>query len=149
MELESPDFVHNTLIPSKYTCDGEDINPTLRIKAVPGDAESLALVVDDPDAPDGTWTHWTLWNIDPDTEVIASATTPAGSIEGTTSFGQPGYGGPCPPSGTHRYFFRLYALDSELDLDSKATVEELLEAIEGKVLAQCELIGLYSRDSEE
>lgn len=148
MELTSPDFEHNTLIPSQFTCDGEDINPTLEILGVPGSTEDLVLIMDDPDAPNGTWTHWILWNIDPDADKIVSGTAPVGSVEGMTSFGTSGYGGPCPPSGTHRYFFKLYALDEKLDLDSKASVEELREAMEGKILAESELIGLYSRDAE-
>lgn len=148
MEITSPDFENNTLIPSTYTCDGEDINPTLEIRGVPAEAESLVLIVDDPDAPNGTWTHWTLWNIDPATDTIASGTTPMAAVEGETSFGQPGYGGPCPPSGTHRYYFKLFALDSELELDKRATVEELMEAMHDKVVAESELVGLYSKEDD-
>lgn len=148
MELTSPDFEHNTLIPSRFTCDGEDINPTLEIRGVPGSAETLALIVDDPDAPSGTWTHWTLWNIDPMEEKIPSGKTPSESTEGVTSFGHSGYGGPCPPSGTHRYFFKLYALDAKLDLDSRASVEELWGTMQGKILEEATLVGLYSRIGE-
>lgn len=146
MELRSPDFDNNTLIPSKYTCDGEDISPELEISSIPGDAESLALVVDDPDAPHGTWTHWTIWNIDPDTDRIPAGSLPMGAVEGVTSFGSTGYGGPCPPSGTHRYFFKLYALGSKLELTSRASVEEFMNEAQDKIVGECELIGLYSRN---
>jgi Raf kinase inhibitor-like YbhB/YbcL family protein len=144
MDLTSPDFENNTLIPSKFTCDGEDINPSLEIAGVPGDAESLVLIMDDPDAPEGTWTHWTVWNIDPDTRLIGSGVVPVGAIEGMTSFGSSGYGGPCPPSGTHRYLFKLYALNSVLDIGNKASVEELEEGMKGKTIAEAQLIGLYT-----
>jgi Raf kinase inhibitor-like YbhB/YbcL family protein len=148
MEISSPDFENNALIPSRYTCDGEDINPTLDIAGVPVEAESLVLIMDDPDAPNGTRTHWTVWNIDPTTERIISGSLPVGSIEGTTSFGKPGYGGPCPPSGTHRYFFKLYALSKKLDLKPITKIEELEEAVNGLEVEKCEIVGLYSRGGD-
>jgi hypothetical protein len=145
MIITSPSFQHNDSIPPKYTCDGENVNPLLEIKNVPSGAKSLALIVDDPDAPMGTWVHWTIWNINPDTTQIPEGSVPTGVTEGQTSFGKPGYGGPCPPSGTHRYFFKLYALDMILALSPQADKAELLEAMEGHILDKAELIGLYSR----
>jgi len=146
MKIESPQFSQNGRIPSKYTCDGEDINPPLKISDVPKSAKSLVLIVDDPDAPMGTWVHWTVWNISPETREIQENSVPEGAVEGITSFGKKGYGGPCPPSGTHRYFFKLYALDTLLNLDSSAEVKDIEQAIEGHILEKAELIGLYQRD---
>jgi hypothetical protein len=148
MELKSPDFENNGLIPSRFTCDGENVNPTLDISGVPSDAQSLVLVMDDPDAPHGTWVHWLVWNIDPNTERIVSGSIPADAIEGMTDFGRPGYGGPCPPSGTHRYFFKLYALDTKLDLASTANSKELLESLRDHIIATAELIGLYAKEDK-
>lgn len=146
MKIESAAFGHNQAIPSKYTCDGQNVNPPLTFSDVPSDAKSLVLINDDPDAPAGTWVHWTVWNISSQTTEIAEDSVPQGSVEGVTSFGKPGYGGPCPPSGTHRYFFKLYALDTTLDLDQSATKQDLEKAMEGHILAEASLIGLYSRD---
>lgn len=148
MELTSPDFENNELIPSRYTCDGEDINPELEISNVPPETKSLALIIDDPDAPDGTWIHWTVWNIDPETERIPAGSAPLDAIEGMTSFSRTGYGGPCPPSGTHRYYFKLYALDTKLDLNSSAQVGDLEAVIEEHLIDRCELIGLYTREPD-
>lgn len=145
MKLTSSAFLHNSEIPSKYTCDGENINPPLGISGVPEGAKSVALISDDPDAPAGTWVHWTLWNISTATAEIPENSAPEGAIEGKTSFGKLGYGGPCPPSGTHRYFFKLYALDTIVNLDSSASKEDVLSAIEGHILDQAELIGTYRR----
>lgn len=145
MELSSPAFIHNATLSSKYTCDGENRSPPLQISGVPSGAKSLALIHDDPDAPMGTWVHWLLWNIDPKTRDIPEGSVPPGAIEGTTSFRKTGYGGPCPPSGTHRYFFKLYALDALLDLPPSANKAKLEKALKGHTLAQAELIGLYSR----
>src|SRR3989344_873103 len=116
MNLSSPAFEHHQPIPAKYTCDGENINPLLQFSDIPDSTKSLVLIMDDPDAPAGLWVHWTIWNIDPGTAEIAENSVPPGSIEGVTSFGKPGYGGPCPPSGTHRYFFKFFALDTKLDI---------------------------------
>ncbi|MDP3726680.1 MAG: YbhB/YbcL family Raf kinase inhibitor-like protein [bacterium] len=145
MKIESSAFKHNTLIPQKYTCDGENINPALMFLNIPKGTKSLALIMDDPDAPVGLWVHWVLWNISPDTKEIEENYTPKDAIEGMTSFGKEGYGGPCPPNGEHRYFFKLYALDSELVLPTTADKETLEEAMVGRVLEKAELIGLYSR----
>ena len=141
MNLYSLAFGNNGFIPAKYTCDGENINPPLSISDVSQKARSLVLIMDDPDAPSGTWVHWTVWNIDPKTIEIV----PQNAIEGTTSFGKPGYGGPCPPSGTHRYFFKLYALDNTLQLSASSTKEDLEKAMEGHIIGQTDLVGLYKR----
>lgn len=145
MKLSSPAFKQNELIPAKYTCDGDDVNPPLLFEKVPSEAKSFALIVDDPDAPRGTWVHWVLWNIDPKTVEIKENTVPAGSQQGVNDFKTQSYGGPCPPSGTHRYFFKLYALDITLNLNPKTTKHILESAIKGRVIAQAELIGLYKR----
>jgi Raf kinase inhibitor-like YbhB/YbcL family protein len=145
MEISSPAFKNNGLMPEKYTCDGANINPPLIIGSVPADAKSLVLIMDDPDAPMGTWVHWTVWNINPQTAEIAEDSSPEGASQGITSFGSSGYGGPCPPSGTHRYYFRIYALNTELELPVKSTRQELDNALNGNILDQAELIGLYSR----
>jgi len=145
MEIKSSAFTHNQKIPSKYTCDGDNINPPLTFSNVPKEAKSLVLIVDDPDAPAGTWVHWLLWNLKPDTSGINENTVPAGSVSGTTSFGNFKYGGPCPPSGTHRYFFKLYALDATLSLEPRAAKQDLEQAMKNHILTQAELIGLYNR----
>jgi Raf kinase inhibitor-like YbhB/YbcL family protein len=145
MKLTSDTFEHNAPIPPRYTCDGENIHPPLSIRGVPQEAKTLVLIVDDPDAPMGTWLHWTLWNIPAATVTIHEGEVPSGAFEGITSFGKPGYGGPCPPSGTHRYFFKLYALDASLSLESGAPLSELIKAMQGHILAKTELIGLYRR----
>ncbi len=145
MKISSSAFKNNEFIPSKYTCDGENINPPLSISGAPKNTKSLALIVDDPDAPHGTWIHWTIWNIDPKIGEICANSTPPNATEGITSFGKPGYGSPCPPSGTHRYFFKIYALDTKIDLLASSKVNELEKAIEGHILDNAEIIGLYSR----
>lgn len=145
MQIFSPAFLNNQNIPGKYTCDGEGVNPPLEFKDVPSDAKSLVLIVDDPDASSGTWVHWTLWNIDPATTLIAENSLPPKVIAGQTSSGQNLYGGPCPPSGTHRYFFKLYALDSKLSISSFSLKEDLEKAMQGHIISQAELVGLYSR----
>lgn len=145
MKLTSPEFVQNNPIPGKYSCDGDDVNPPLAIEGVPKEAQSLALVMDDPDAPAGVWVHWVMWNIDPAATRIASGGTPPGAQEGMNSWKRKGYGGPCPPSGTHRYYFRLYALKEKLNLSQSATRKDLDHAMQGKILAQCELMGVYSK----
>ena len=146
MKISSPNFSNNEFIPFEFTCEGKDVNPELYIEDVPKEAKSLVLIVDDPDAPMGTWTHWTLWNISPDTKVIKSGEMPVGAVEGQTDFGRPGWGGPCPPKGNpHRYFFKLFALDTLLDLEYGASRKDLEKAMEGHILDKTELIGLYQR----
>lgn len=146
MKLTSSTFTNNQMIPSKYTCDGANINPPLSISDIPANAKSLALIMDDPDSPMGTWIHWTVWNIAPDTKEIGEKTVPAGAVEGKTSFGKPGYGGPCPPSGTHHYYFKLYALDIPLPVFVKApTKSDIENTITSHIINEAELVGLYSR----
>lgn len=148
MQITSPDFSPNGLIPDRYSCNGEDINPPLAILGVPDNAQSLVLIVDDPDAPDPAapkvvWEHWVMWNIPPEMESIPAAYVPAEAVQGTNSWGRTDYGGPCPPIGTHRYFFKLYALDTTLALGTSSIKADVETAMQGHVLAQAELIGLY------
>ena len=145
MRLTSPAFKNNQLIPKKYTCDGENINPPLQISGIPAGTKSLVLIVDDPDAPMGTWVHWVVWNISPDTTLIEENSVPQGSIQGVNDFGKNTYGGPCPPRGTHRYYFKLYALNTKLPLNPSATKKDVEKAMEGAILEKAELVGLYKR----
>ncbi len=173
MLLTSPSFKNNGPIPQKFTCDGfdkltaggGDINPALEVANVPPEAKSLALIMDDPDAlaspkpseggPSGTFTHWTVWNINPQITFIKEESTPPGSVEGNTGFGKIGYGGPCPPaspkpseggpSGTHHYHFKLFALDSMLNLPEGAKLADLEKEIQKHLIAETELVGTYQR----
>lgn len=145
MKITSPAFSNNETFPAKYGCSGEGVNPPLEISDVPAGAVSLVLISDDPDAPSGDFVHWLVWNIDPATTQIAENSVPVGAIQGSTSMGEPGYVAPCPPSGTHHYHFKIYALDTKLDLPTSANKAKVLSAMEGHVLAQGEIIGLYSR----
>lgn len=135
-------FSHKGHLPSEYTCDGKDINPPLEVENIPEGTKSLALIMEDPDAPRGTFDHWLVWNISPN-EAIAENTNPG--ISGTNDFGKTGYGGPCPPSGVHRYFFKVYALDTKLELLAGADKKTLLEAMNGHILSEGEMMGLYQR----
>jgi len=149
-ELTSTAFASGELIPRKYTCDGEDISPPLQWNNPPRDTQSFALIADDPDAPRGTWVHWVLYNLPAETRALPEAVSPDaelpdGSRHGKNSWRRLGYGGPCPPSGTHRYFFKLYALDTMLNLAAGANKKQLLRAMEGHILAQAEVMGLYTR----
>ncbi len=146
-QLTSPAFAEGELIPSKYTCDGEDISPPLHIKNAPLPAQSLVLIVDDPDASGGDWVHWLVWNIPPRTQEVPEGSVPPGAAEGVTSFGRVGWGGPCPPAGIHRYHFKLYAVARALVLPPQAGKAELVRALEGHILAQAQLVGLYVRKS--
>ena len=145
MRLSSPAFQDGSLIPDKYTCEGQDISPPLIWSDIPHETGSLALIVDDPDAPLGTWDHWVVFNLPSDlTELTEAATIPG--VQGLNDFKTNQYGGPCPPSGSqHRYFFRLYALDSTLDLDSSATKKDLIQAMDGHILDQAVIMGTFSR----
>jgi Raf kinase inhibitor-like YbhB/YbcL family protein len=145
LKIVSPAFGMNGLIPSRYTCDGKDVNPPLLIGNVPSGTQSLALIVDDPDAPRGTWVHWVVWNIDPRTSEIAENTLPPDALQGMNDFHRHAYGGPCPPTGTHRYFFKLYALDTKIKLGTGAIKAALEAAIQGHVLGKAELVGRYAR----
>ncbi len=145
LQITSPAFQNNGNIPRLYTCDGKDINPPLMIAGVPQEAKSLALICDDPDAPVGIWVHWVLWHIDSSVKEIKENTVPTGAVEGMNDFRKHAYGGPCPPSGTHRYFFKVYALDTMLDISPNSTKADLEKAMKGHILAEGQLIGLYKR----
>jgi len=143
LDVRSRAFSSQAAIPADYTCDGRNVNPPLAISGIPKEAKSLALIVDDPDAAPDAWLHWLVWNI-PVTKNIDENVIPG--EEGMNDFGRVNYGGPCPPSGTHRYFFRVYALDAWLDLDAGATRRQLEEAMEGHRIAYGELVGVYQRN---
>lgn len=146
LTLTSTAFAQGQSIPAKYTCDGQDISPPLHWSDAPAGAQSLALIMDDPDAPAGVWVHWVLFNLPASLhDLPEKAALPGGSLEGKNSWGRVGYGGPCPPRGSHRYFFKLYTLDTKLNLSRGASKEQLLAAMEGHILAQAELMGTYSR----
>ena len=145
MKLSSEAFENEGIIPSEYTCDGADISPQLSISDVPNSAKSLALIMDDPDAPMGTFVHWVVWNISPEKSTIDKGEK-LQEPQGITSFGNSEYGGPCPPSGTHRYFFKLYALDSILDIAGDSNKQALEKAMEDHIIEQTSLMGKYSRD---
>lgn len=142
MKINSPDFKNNELIPKKFTCDGEDVSPGLVIESIPQQAKSLALVVDDPDAPMGTWVHWVVYDM-PLSSRIEQNSIPG--KQGINDFGRRNYGGPCPPSGTHRYFFKVYALDAMLNLKEGLSKKELECFLQGHILEKAELVGLYKR----
>lgn len=144
MKITSPAFGNNKSIPSKYTCNGKNVNPPLVFSDVAENTKSLALIVDDPDAASGTWVHWVIFNIHREVRGIQEDSMPEGT-QGITNFGKPGYGGPCPPSGTHRYFFKLYALDAMLSLTEKADKKTVEGAMQDHILASAEIIGLYSK----
>jgi len=133
------------MIPKKYTCDGENINPPLEFLDVSKNAQSLVLIMDDPDAPSGTFTHWTVWNIDPKLGGIEEKNLPQDVVEGENDFGKVGYSGPCPPSAIHRYFFKLFALDTKLSLPESSKKSNLENALNGHIIDKTELVGLYSR----
>jgi Raf kinase inhibitor-like YbhB/YbcL family protein len=154
MQLSSPAFSARGAIPRLYTCDGDDISPPLGWRGLPPDTKSLALIVDDPDAPDPkapkrTWVHWLLYNLPVGTdrleENVGDTGLPAGTLSGLNDWGRPGYGGPCPPIGRHRYFFKLYALDIQLPDLGQPRKGELLQAMQDHILANAELVGTYQR----
>jgi len=144
MTIRSPAFQQGGDIPAKFTCDGGDTSPPLQISGITPEAKSLVLIADDPDAPSGLFTHWLVWNIPPQTNSIAEGSAPKG-MHGTNDFGKSGYGAPCPPSGVHRYYFKLFALDRELALPAGAKRSQLEAAMKGHVIAQGELMGHYAR----
>lgn len=143
LTLTSPAFAEGESIPIRYTCDGAEVPPPLTWKDVPAGVASYALIMDDPDAPGRTWVHWVLYNIPPGVRELPDGEQTTVGDQGENSWGDTGYGGPCPPSGEHRYFFKLYALDSEVALEPGAEKETLLRAVEGHVLAQGQLMGRY------
>ena len=148
LQVTSPSFVHEGAIPLEFTCDGADVSPALSWTAGPEGTASYALIMDDPDAPRGTWVHWVVWNIPQPSLVDAIPAQEAlddGTMQGMNSWPKRGYGGPCPPSGTHRYYFKVYALDATLDLPASTNKDALLKAMKGHILAQGELMGTYKR----
>jgi Raf kinase inhibitor-like YbhB/YbcL family protein len=147
MIIASEVFKNGEYIPAKYTCDGLDINPPLRFAEIPAGTISLALIVDDPDSPSGDWVHWLVWNIPADTQKIDEGVLPSGAGQGTTDFNAAAYGGPCPHSGTHHYQFKLYALNTTLSLPSSAKKSDLLAVMQGHIIAEAQLTGMYSRSN--
>lgn len=150
IKITSSAFQENQMIPEKYTCEGEDISPQLKWDSMPDGTKSIAVICDDPDAPMGTWVHWVVYNIPPDIRELPEnfpddETLPDGTRQGITDFGKTGYGGPCPPSGTHRYYFKIYALDINIDAVSILDKKTLLQEMQGHILAQGQLIGRYKR----
>ncbi len=150
MELTSNAFANGESVPARHSCDGEDISPSLEWSQPPQNTQSFTLICDDPDAPRGTWVHWVVFNLPSETRVLPEGVTsesglPAGSLHGKNNWGDTEYGGPCPPGGTHRYYFKLYALDTTLDLKTGAGKSDVLHAMDGHVLAQAELMGTYER----
>jgi Raf kinase inhibitor-like YbhB/YbcL family protein len=144
ISVTTPAFQAGGDVAAKFTCNGANVNPELKINGVPNEAKSLVLIVDDPDAPRGLFTHWIVWNIDPKTTRVAENSAPTAGVQGINDFGKRNYGGPCPPSGTHRYFFKIFALDTKLELKPGARRAELDAAMRGHILAQGELMGRYS-----
>jgi Raf kinase inhibitor-like YbhB/YbcL family protein len=150
IKIKSPAFVPGGKIPGKYTCDGMDISPPLAWSSGPEGTKTFALICDDPDAPMGIWVHWVLFNLPADIIELRENVPPErelenGAKQGMNDFRKIGYGGPCPPGGTHRYYFKLYALDTEINLEAEATKSELLKAMESHILAEAQLMGKYER----
>src|SRR6266705_4226404 len=145
MKISSSAFKEGGTIPEKFSKNGQNVNPELRIEGAPAEAKSLTLIVDDPDAPVGLYSHWLVWNIDSKTTEIAENSVPKGAVQGTNDYPTLGYGGPQPPSGTHRYYFKIYALDQTLNLRAGAKRKELDKEISGHVIAQGQLMGRYTR----
>lgn len=144
MKITSPAFQNDQLIPAQYTCDGRNVSPPLKISDVHSGTESLALFMDDPDSPTGVWDHWVVFNIPPGVTEIEESSEPGGT-QGKNTFGELGYGGPCPGSGEHRYLFKLYALDAQLDLKEGASKTDIERAMQGHILMQAQLMGRYAR----
>lgn len=145
MNFFSPAFKTSESIPEKYTCKGENISPELVIQDTNPLAKSLAIIVDDPDATNGDWMHLIMWNIDPKTQSIPENSIPKGATVGKNDFGQNNYGGPCPPSGVHRYFFKLYALDSKLELTSFSSKSDLEKAMQGHIIEMKDFFGIFNK----
>jgi len=149
LRITSPGFENNKNIPSKYGCDGDNVNPPLRIEGTPAGTQSLALVFDDQDAPRGTYVHWILWNIHPSAKEIREGSVPEGAVQGMNDFKKNVYGGPCPPTRPHKYVLRVYALDTRLELDPRSTKTDLEKAMEGRILARGQLAGVYKREKKK
>ncbi|MDO8525795.1 MAG: YbhB/YbcL family Raf kinase inhibitor-like protein, partial [Candidatus Omnitrophota bacterium] len=149
--VTSSAFKDGGMIPAKYTCDGDDLSPDIAWSGLPSGAKSVALISDDPDAPRGTWVHWVIYNIPPELKGLNEGVEPDkvldnGALQGMNDSRQTGYGGPCPPAGVHRYFFKVYALDTKLSLGPGATKKDLEGAMRGHILAEGQLMGRYKRD---
>jgi Raf kinase inhibitor-like YbhB/YbcL family protein len=140
LSVKSEAFKNDQKIPMKYTCDGKGVNPPLKINGIPPETKSLAIILEDPDAPSGKFTHWVVWNISPNGEILENSVP---GVQGRNSSGRISFAKPCPPSGTHRYIFKVYALDTELKLDEGASRRELEQAMQDRVIAKGELTGLY------
>ena len=145
LDITGPAFRDGEKIPKKYTCQGDNINPEINIKGIPAGTKSIVIIMDDPDAPVGTFDHWISWNINPAQSTITENSEPG--IKGKNGFGNLGYGGPCPPSGTHRYFFRIYALDSELDLPEGSNRKDLELSMQEHIIAQGHTMGTYQKNN--
>ena len=150
MEIISSSFDEGTMIPKKYTCDAIDISPPLKCSKIPDGTKTFAIICDDPDAPMGTWVHWVIYNLpvninELSEDVPSLEILPNGAKQGRNDFGKIGYGGPCPPGGTHRYYFKVYALTEELKVETGITKSELLKAMEGHILSEGQLMGRYKR----
>lgn len=148
LKLTSPEFENMKYIQKKYTCDGKNISPPLNITDPPSETKSFMLIIDDPDAINMTWDHWIIFNIDKDTRKINEGEIPKGAVQGLNDFEQQDYSGPCPPNKTHRYFFKLYALDTIIHTDADIKKDELIELIKDNIIDHCELVGLYNRSEE-
>ncbi|MCE8162993.1 MAG: YbhB/YbcL family Raf kinase inhibitor-like protein [Candidatus Moeniiplasma glomeromycotorum] len=151
MKLTSSAFTHQTSLPSRYTCDGKNVSPPLTWSEIPPATQSLVLIMDDPDAPGGTWDHWIIFNLPPNLNSLPEGINqfPSGTKLGKNSWGQTEYGGPCPPDRQHRYFFKLYALNTVLDLPPGASKSQIQQALKGKIIEKTELIGLYARPGQK
>ena len=149
LSLSSPAFENGKTIPKRFTCDGANVNPPLQIDDVPRGAKSLALILDDKDAPRGTYVHWVLWDIDPGIREIQENSIPSGAVQGMNDFQKNHYGGPCPPTRPHRYVFKIFALDSKVNLGPKSTKADLEKAMEGHVIGRGELGGVYKREKKK
>ncbi|MDC8452270.1 MAG: YbhB/YbcL family Raf kinase inhibitor-like protein [Candidatus Nitrosotalea sp.] len=145
LRVSSSAFENEGTIPAEFTCDGQDISPPLSITNIPKDVKTLSLIMTDPDAPRGNFTHWTVWNI-PSSKIEFAKGEKFDFPQGRTGFGTPAYGGPCPPSGTHRYLIKIYALDAELDLAKGSSVTDLQKAMDGHIITESTLMGKYSRN---
>ena len=149
LKVTSPAFENNKTIPSKYGCDGSNVNPAVKIENVPPGTKSLALVFDDKDAPRGTYVHWILWNIDPSVREVHENSVPEGAIQGTNDFKKNTYGGPCPPTRPHKYALIVYALDVRLNLEPKTGKADLEKAMEGHIIGQGQIMGVYKREKKK
>lgn len=146
LSISSPDFTENGNLPQKYTCDGLDVNPPLIFENVPHDTRSLTLIVEDPDSPGKTWLHWVVFNIDPTTNFVNANSVPSRGVQSLTDFGKSKYGGPCPQNGIHKYKFKLFALDTVLDLTEDVTLEEIMNSMNEHIIDKAEISALYTRE---